>query len=128
MILLDTHTILWVLGEPEKLSDRVRAVVEAADGLAVAGITWYELAWLIDAGRIEIRPDPANWLRDADQVVTTLPITWQVAHSASVLSGHGAFPKDPADRLIYATATTHDLQLVTRDTTLRDFDPQRCIW
>ncbi len=38
------------------------------------------------------------------------------------------FPSDPADRLIYATARSEGAALVTRDSTLREFDPRATIW
>lgn len=128
MILLDTHVALWVLSDPEKLSERAGAVVTRADEVAVAGITWYELAWLIDAGRVEVDPDSHSWLRDAATALTTLPTTWDVAHRAADLSRHPGFPKDPADRLIYATALVHAIPLITKDERLRTFDASTCLW
>lgn len=128
MILLDTHVVFWVLCDPSRLSDAAASAVGAAAQVAVAGITWYELAWLIDAGRIQVEPDPASWLRDAAAEIVTLPSTWDIAHRAAGLSRHPVFPKDPADRLIYATAVVHDTTLVTRDDQLRAFDGRTCAW
>jgi PIN domain nuclease of toxin-antitoxin system len=55
MILLDTHVVIWLAFEPNKLSKRAKEVVRAAHlegGLAIAGITLMELAWLAEKGRV----------------------------------------------------------------------------
>lgn len=46
---MDTHVVQWWSAEPDRLSSPAVAALEAADQLAVAAITWYELAW--QAGR-----------------------------------------------------------------------------
>lgn len=127
MILLDTHVVAWVLLEPDRLSQAAHRLVADAEGLAVADITWYELAWLLDAGRIAV-VDAQDWLRQASQRVETLPVTWSIAHRAAGMSRHRSFPQDPADRLVYTTAVEHELTLLTKDRALRRFDADVCRW
>jgi PIN domain nuclease of toxin-antitoxin system len=53
MILLDTHIVIWLAFEPNKLSKRAKEAIRAArveGGLAIAGITLLELAWLAERG------------------------------------------------------------------------------
>lgn len=128
MILLDTHTLVWMGDQTDAISATARELIADADRLAVAGITWYELAWLFDAGRIAVEEDPATWLRRTAGQHATLPATWSIGHRAAGLSRHEDFPKDPADRLIYATAVEHGLTLVTKDRALRRFDSDVCRW
>jgi PIN domain nuclease of toxin-antitoxin system len=55
MILLDTHVLLWMSVDPKKLSKKARAAIldsRANDGIAVAAITLWELAWLAENGRV----------------------------------------------------------------------------
>lgn len=93
-----------------------RALSEA-DELAVAAISWFELAWLARHERIVVSIPIRSWLgRLADQL-RTIPITPAIADTAVSLPA--SFPGDPADRLIYATAIEHGWQLVTKDRRLR---------
>lgn len=128
VILVDTHVVVWMLGDVERLSGAARDAIAAAQSVAVADITWYELAWLIDAGRIDVQPSARTWLREAARNVTTVPVSWAIGHQAASLSRYAEFPRDPADRLIYASARERSASLVTKDLSLRSFDPENTVW
>jgi PIN domain nuclease of toxin-antitoxin system len=116
-LLLDTHTVHWWSAEPDRLSGPAAAALEACDELAVASITWFELAWLARHGRILVAVPVRTWLEGLSAVVRTVHTTPAVAATAVDLPE--SFPGDPADRIIYATAVEHGWQLVTKDTRLR---------
>jgi PIN domain nuclease of toxin-antitoxin system len=86
--------------------------------LAVAAISWFELAWLARHERIVLAIPIRSWLERLAGHVRTLPLTPAVAEAAVSLPS--SFAGDPADRLIYATAIEHGAQLVTKDRKLRD--------
>ena len=86
----------------------------------VVGPTWYELAWLHRSGRLPSKTPLRAWLDVLAQGVRTLPITPAVAARAASLPN--AFPKDPFDRLVFATAVEYGIRLVTRDEAIRRFD------
>lgn len=88
-----------------------------ADELAVAAISWFELAWLAEHERIMLTLPIRSWLEELAGQVRTAPITPAIA--ATAVSLPSSFPGDPADRLIYATAIEHGWQLVTKDRKLR---------
>lgn len=117
-VLLDTHVLHWWSAEPDRLSARAAKVIIAADELAVAGITWYELAWLAGHDRIALAIPVSSWLEELARTVRTVGITPAVAGAAAALPA--TFPGDPADRLIYATAVEHGWPLVTKDRRLRE--------
>jgi len=117
-VLLDTHVVHWWSAEPERLSPAAVAAVTAADELAVAGTTWYELAWLATHERITLAVPVLTWLSGLAAEVRTVGITPAIAHTAATLPS--TFPGDPADRLIYATAVEHGWSLVTKDRRLRE--------
>lgn len=116
-VLLDTHVLQWWSAEPERLSARAAQTVAGADELAVAGITWYELAWLATHGRITVTVPVRSWLEDLAGQVRTVGVTPAIAAAAVCLPA--SFPVDPADRLIYATAVEQGCVLVTKDPHLR---------
>lgn len=116
-VLLDTHIVQWWSAEPELLSKRAGAALESADVLAVAGISWYELAWLATHERIVVAIPIGAWLAQLAAEVRTIGITPAIACTAASLPS--TFLGDPADRLIYATAVEHGWPLVTKDRRLR---------
>ena len=116
-LLLDTHVVHWLTAEPERLSQRASSAIDAAGELAVAAITWFELAWLAHHGRILTAMPVRTWLTSLAEDVLTLPNTPAISDTAVALPA--SFPGDPADRLIYATAIEHGTQLVSKDQRLR---------
>lgn len=117
-VILDTHVIHWWSAEPERLSPAARQAVREAEELAVADISWFELAWLATHDRITLSIPVSSWLQKLAGQVRTLGITPAIAAAAVSLAA--SFPGDPADRLIYATAVEHGGLLVTKDRRLRD--------
>lgn len=116
-ILLDTHVVHWWFAEPERLSPSAIAALEDADVLAVAAITWFELAWLATHGRITVSVPVRSWLEEFSGQMRTIDASPAVAATAASLPR--SFPQDPSDRLIYATAIEYGWQLVTRDERMR---------
>lgn len=129
-LVLDTHVLYWMwASDTERLSSAARRSVAGADRLLVAAITWYELALLFERGRLEsVSGNPGSALASMAERVTTAPLTWRIARRAAALEANPAFPRDPADRLIYATAADRDAKLVTADEQLRRFSADLCIW
>ncbi len=116
-VLLDSHVVHWWSAEPTKLSPTATRRIEAADELAVASITWFELAWLAAHDRIMLAVPIRSWLDGLAADVRSVSTTPAIAATAVALPA--AFPGDPADRLIYATAVEHGWELVTKDRQLR---------
>lgn len=117
-VLLDSHVLHWWSAEPAKLSRAATKEVEGADELAVASVSWFELAWLAEHERILVAVPIRSWLEQLAAEVRTIGITPAVAATAVALPS--SFPGDPADRLIYATAVEHGWRLITKDRRLRD--------
>jgi len=116
-LLLDTHVVQWWSAEPDRLSRVATAALERADELAVAAISWFELAWLARHERIIVAIPIRSWLEQLSKQVRTAELTPAIADAAAGLSA--SFPGDPADRLIYATAVEHGWRLVTKDRRMR---------
>ena len=116
-VVLDSHVVHWWSAEPDRISVAAAQAIGNADELAVADITWFELAWLAHHQRIVVTIPIASWLGQLATHVRTIPVTPAIASTAANLPS--SFPGDPADRLIYATAIENGWQLVTKDPQLR---------
>ncbi len=129
-LLLDTHVLYWLwAGDRDRLSAAANRALDEADHLAVAAISWYELALLFERGRIELLGgDVAAVLASMADRVATEAMSWSIAKRAAELESFPSFPRDPADRLIYATARERSLRLVTADQPIRSFAGDLCIW
>ena len=117
-VLLDTHVVHWWSAEPDRISAAGATAISQARELAVADISWYELAWLARNERIALAIPIASWLQRLAAQLRTIPVTPAIATTAVGLPS--SFPGDPADRLIYATALEQGWPLITKDDGLRN--------
>jgi PIN domain nuclease of toxin-antitoxin system len=124
-VLLDTHVVHWWSAEPDRISRPARRALDSADELLIAAISWYELGWLAEKQRIVVDVPIRTWLEDLGAQVRTLGITPAIADSAVGLPA--TFPRDPTDRIIYATAIEHGVKLVTRDEAIAEHDRLRSL-
>jgi PIN domain nuclease of toxin-antitoxin system len=124
-LLLDTHVVHWWSAEPRRVSVSAQKALEAADDLAVAAMSWYELAWLARHERIVLNVPVRSWLQGLGTQVRTIGVSPAIADTAAALPA--SFPGDPADRLIYATAIEHGLKLVTKDGAIKQHDQPRSL-
>ena len=132
MILLDTHALLWWLGDPDRLPAGVRkhldGLVESGDSARVSAISAWEIAMLVDRGRLELTMPATAWIAQAESLpfVEFVPVDPAIASSAVSLAG---FPhRDPADRMIVATALRLGATLITADRRLQDYAPVKTLW
>lgn len=130
MILIDTHVVIWLALEPARISTKARAVIEAArqrgEGVAISDITLFEIAQLEHKRRIRLSASLETFLSDVEMRFVVLPITTRVCVGARGLPAQ--YPKDPADRLIGATALVNGMALVTGDAEIRRSRACRTVW
>lgn len=129
MIVLDTHILVWLASASERLGPSAREVLSEGVELAISTISIQEIAYLVSSGRVGLDRPLKRWVADvlsAHEVRAIAPSV-AIALRAGSLDGD-AFPGDPADRLIYATAVEHDARLATADARLRAADPARVAW
>jgi PIN domain nuclease of toxin-antitoxin system len=128
VIILDTHAWFWWLTMPDQLSPRARKVIAAAGAIGVSPLCCYELCQSVLRGRAALDRDPATWIREALAADGTRVLTLHPAAAVRAAALGPEFPRDPIDRLLYATAVELDAPLVTRDRRLRAADPVRTLW
>lgn len=130
LILLDTHVVVWLAFEETRLSRKAQAVIEnarqAGRGLAISDFTLYELSLLFRKKQFLLDISPEAFLHDIENHFVVLPITGRICLTA--LSLPAGYPKDPADRIIGATAIVEGLELVTADTQIRSSRAMPTVW
>lgn len=130
MILLDTHVVVWLAFHQDRLSRKAKEAIEGArknnEGLAICDITFLELATLVSKRRIHLNVPLESFLQEVESRFTVLPISSRAC--VQVLELPPAYPKDPTDRIIGATALVDGLVLLTADAAIRQSKVVQAIW
>ena len=129
--LLDTHTWIWWHMNPDKLSHKVKKLIEDSDGydeLLLSAISPWEFSKLLEKKRIGISCDPEDWLdRALDipklRIVHLDPI---LAYLSTVLPQ--PFHSDPADQIIVATAREENATVLTKDEKILNYSHVQSLW
>jgi PIN domain nuclease of toxin-antitoxin system len=123
-LLLDTCAVIWIAGNQAIAKSAREAIVgalEADESVFVSPISAWEIGLLAARGRISLQMSPARWFERFLEApgVRLADMSPNVLIASSFLPG--AHPKDPADRIIAATAREYDYRVVTRDRRLLDY-------
>lgn len=122
-VLLDTCALIWIMNG-DKIDEEALAAVEFAarnKQLFVSPISAWEVATLTAKGRLSLTMDPADWF---DRALACAGMNLAPMPPATLIAS--AFlpadpPRDPADRIIIATARRENLKIVTRDLLILDY-------
>ncbi len=128
MIILDTHAWIWWATDDRRLPGGARQRIEAAGRIGVCSISVWEVAMLVERGRLTLDREVLEWVLAALDLpkVDLLAMTPEIA-VRSTRPG-GGFHGDPADRIIVATALEHGAPLVTRDERIRRHRVVEAVW
>jgi PIN domain nuclease of toxin-antitoxin system len=121
--LLDTHALVWWVDGSKKLSrEQSRSTERAAStgALFLSEISFWEIAMLVEAGKLRFREPLDEWLERAAAApaVQRFGITPTIAREVASLSTTRNW--DPADRVIVATARVLGARLITSDSRIID--------
>ncbi len=123
MILLDTHVWVWWVNERSRGSEDMLRIIKRhqGDGLGVSIISCWEVAKLVERGRLELTMPVERWIEQALVYpgVEMLQLTPRIAVESTQLPGE--FHRDPADQMLVATARVYDIPLLTADSKLLDY-------
>jgi PIN domain nuclease of toxin-antitoxin system len=126
-LLLDTHALLWMFAQPDRLGTRAaNALADAHNALCLSAGSLWEISIKIGIGKLDLGE---NWTRRFSKRLTEagiaiLPIELDHCARVSTLPHHH---RDPFDRLIVAQALTEDVPVVSRDRHLDRYGIKR-LW
>ena len=123
-LLLDTCALIWIMNNVDLSSTAVQHIDEAYDrgeAIYASPITAWEIGLQASKGRFKSNVTPHRWLEEVLRApnVRLAELTPQVLLESSFLPGSP--PRDPADRIIIATAREFGLTVLTRDRALLDY-------
>lgn len=129
VIVLDTHALLWWALDPAKLSEKAETVCRQMekDGAFASAISVWELGVKVKNGKLELGVSIDEFVRrlQLGNVVELVPVDSSVwLRTVNLKWQH----RDPADRVIVATALEKGLSLLTKDETMHAYSGVHCVW
>jgi PIN domain nuclease of toxin-antitoxin system len=122
VIVLDTHIWLWGAGERFRLTAEQRRILfESEEPLGLSAISLWEAAMLANRGRLDIDLPIHEWLELASRFPRMRILPLDVRIAAETVSLPEPFHRDPADRIIVATARVLGCPLMTVDAQIRAY-------
>lgn len=120
--LLDTHTLLWTLFEPERLSDIAQRLIrEPRNDIAVSTLTFWEISLNYALGKLTLEGcTPADLPAAAEQSGFSL-IAPDAVESATFWQLPRGAHKDPFDRMLVWQAIRRDRCLISKDGRLTEY-------
>ncbi|PYX52202.1 MAG: hypothetical protein DMG79_01275 [Acidobacteria bacterium] len=130
LILIDTHVVIWLAFEQERISKAAQAAIDDArqnqQALSISDFTMFELVMIFRKKRVGLNISLESFLFEVEQRFVILPITRDVC--VRTLALPRKYPRDPADLIIGATAVVNGLTLVTADRAIRESGAVPTIW
>ncbi|KKQ53075.1 MAG: PilT protein [Candidatus Woesebacteria bacterium GW2011_GWA1_39_21b] len=131
MILLDTHILIWWLNGSAKLSNKALREIKNSkkkEKIFVSSISIWEIAMLVKKKRLKLTLNVESWIREVERLtyVNFLPVDNNIAFESVYLPEFKH--KDPADRIIVATARGLRAKLITSDIRILRYPHIQTIW
>jgi PIN domain nuclease of toxin-antitoxin system len=128
MILLDTHVLVWLASDPDKLSKAALGAIEKhPEALHISVVSAWEIALLVKRGRLELPLPPGEFVSRAirHHRLIELPLERRIAERAVALPD---IHNDPFDRILAAECLERGGTLISRDVTLPRYPNLRVVW
>ena len=129
MIVLDTHAWIWWVHGSEQLTDSQVRIIQAneTDVIGVSAISIWEIAKLVEYGRLELPCTLREWFDKALNYpgIRVVELTPKIAINSTQLPDK--FHHDPADQIIVATARVYDCPLITSDAKILQYSHVRTV-
>lgn len=124
MIILDTHIWIWWVGEHSDLTEEFRDLIHSRQsrGIGISSISCWEIALLHSKRRLNLSVPVLQWIETSLSLpnIHLIPLSPRIAVESNNLPDD--FHRDPADRIIVATARVYDCPLITRDSKIIEYE------
>ena len=119
-LILDTCGLIWLVNGGGKLSDDTLKVIQDADVVYVSAASALEIGCKTALGKLVLPLETNEWYSRALDIhdLVEIPVTGEIAILAANLPLHH---KDPADRIILATAKLKQLPVITHDSRFESY-------
>ncbi|HKL20189.1 MAG TPA: type II toxin-antitoxin system VapC family toxin [Tichowtungia sp.] len=128
MLLLDTHTFIWLSSMPDQLPDRVLKMIEKdLEGLFISSITAVEIGLLSRAGKINTYGSAEKFIsKNLKRFgIHEIPVDVEIGLASTQLP---QIHRDPFDRILIATAQKHKMTILTKDQTIPTYPKVKAVW
>ncbi|QHI68499.1 type II toxin-antitoxin system VapC family toxin [Tichowtungia aerotolerans] len=128
MLLLDTHTFIWLSSRPDQLPDRVlRTIENDMEGLFISSITAEEIGLLSNTGKINTYGSVEKFIsKNLKQFgIHEIPVDVEIGLASTQLP---QIHRDPFDRILIATAQLHKMTILTKDRVIPTYPKVRAVW
>lgn len=131
MIVLDTHVLIWWIGQKERLTRIAHKKIDESakkKQILVSSISIWEIYLLVKRGRLKLTMDVDIWVREIENIsiIQFIPVDNQIAAKSVTLPG--SLHNDPADRMIIATAQQEGAVLITADKRIQKYPYVKTVW
>lgn len=131
MIVLDTHALVWWVSGDATLSRKARKTIEKEmeDGeILISAISALEIAMLVEREKLVLSMEVERWMNTVSEIDAVRIVPMDVEILVKSVNLPGEFHKDPADRMIVATARKFSVPLVTKDDKIRAHPHVKTVW
>ena len=130
-LMLDTHTLLWVIGKSYELSPRMRDYITDSDNeIYVSAISLWEIALKYSIGKLklnfEVKDIPAYCAEFGFRLIPLEPVEALNYLKLPLKENH----KDPFDRMLIHQCIRHNYTLISKDDKMKLYenDGLNCVW
>ena len=132
MYFLDTHILIWFVNDSSSLSTKAKKVIgdciKNHHDILISSISIWEISMLVNKGRLNLTMDIETWLAHLQKVpnLRFIPVDNEIGYKSTILPGD--FHKDPADRMIVASAKKFAVPLITADKEIQKYPHVKTIF
>lgn len=120
-VLLDTHSWLWMLTEPNRLGSSRDVIADTTTELLLSAASTWEIVIKHGLGRLDLPEPPVTYIPDRMRSTRVTPVPVEHRHALEV-AGLPLLHRDPFDRLLVAQARVLGVPILTADARVAAYD------